>query len=94
MKIGVIGDGFRLVTVILGVFRSNAGNIQIDKSRNVGEAIDSAAARALESIAGCGLGRGLYLVALDQVDRRVEDDPIARLDAVARLDLLSEVARH
>ena len=31
----------------------------------------------------------MHLLAFDQIDRRVEDDLIARLDAVAHLDLFS-----
>jgi hypothetical protein len=41
-----------------------------------------------------GLGTRLDPAALDEVDRRVEDHLIARLNAVARLDLRSEIARH
>src|SRR4249919_3027173 len=36
----------------------------------------------------------VHLLALDQVYRRVEDDLIALLDAVAHLDLFPQIARH
>src|SRR3954454_15629684 len=39
-------------------------------------------------------GADLHLLALDQVDGRVEDHLIAFPDAVAHLDLFSQVARY
>ena len=40
------------------------------------------------------LGPGSYLAAVGQIDGRINDNPIALLDAAVDLDLPPEVAHH